>query len=243
MRIVWFALFALVGVAVAVQAYSTGPPANNVVSDDGCTCHSANPNAGTVVNVAHPSSYLGAVRHPIRVTSTTDVVQNPAGNKGGFLAWASHGTFAKRDGSEDWYIVEALDGKSVIKHNLRGDSSNTAQDWRFDWVPPTTDVGTVTIKVWVNRVNGDGGASALDHWNRKHVTIAPSPHGDPKPSTTGTPTTTPKTPTSTGPTGAATTTATGTATESGKVVSDPAFTMPLLLVAVLAGAALIYRRR
>src|SRR5687768_14878419 len=99
MRVAWLAMFLFVGSAVLVQAYSTGPPASTVVSNDGCSCHSTAPNSGTVVNVAYPANYLGAAKHEIRVTSTTDVIQNPTGNKGGFLAWVSHGTFSKRSGS------------------------------------------------------------------------------------------------------------------------------------------------
>jgi hypothetical protein len=236
MRFLWPALFVLLAVAVLVEARSGGPPASTVVSDDGCSCHSSAANSGTVVSVAYPAQYLGAARHPIRITSTTDVPQNPAGNKGGFLAWVSHGTFAKRDGSEDWYTIESLDGKSVIKHNFNGDSSNAAQEWKFDWIPPTTDVGTVTLKVWANRVNGDGSANSLDHWNRKHVTMQAGPHGDPPPTTA--PPTTPTTPatsamptTPTSPTGSSMN-ATPTNTTPTRATGSPAPSFAMIVLGV-----------
>jgi hypothetical protein len=178
MRIAWLALVVLLSLAVVAQARSGGPPASTVMADNGCSCHSADPNANTVVTVTFPAQYLGAARHPIKITSTTDVAQNPVGNKGGFLAWVSKGSFAKRSGSEDWYQTGTLsNGTWWIEHNGKGDSDNAAQQWLFDWIPPTSDVGPVTLKVFVNRVNGDGTNSDLDHWNRRSIVVPAGPAG------------------------------------------------------------------
>lgn len=169
-RILFLVLASIVAVAATAQAWSSGPPAGTVVSGDGCTCHSSNPNAGTTVTVEAPTSYVLGRVYDIRVTSTSDVIS--AGiNKGGFLSWASAGTLAAPAANAAWYQTETLDGKSVIKHTSTGDQQNLNQAWEFRWTAPSANVGAVTIKVWVNRVNGDGGASEADHWNRKHVTV------------------------------------------------------------------------
>lgn len=185
-RILFLALASIVAVAVSVQAFSSGPPAQTVVSGDGCTCHSPNPNAATTVTVEAPTSYTLGQTYTIRVTSTTDVTSVGV-NKGGFLSWASAGAYAAPSSNAAWYQTETLDGKSVIKHTSAGDQQNLNQAWEYRWTAPSTNVGTVTIKVWVNRVNGDGSASEADHWNRKHVTVG-APATSPSPSPPSSPT-------------------------------------------------------
>ena len=231
-RLLLVLVLVIVAVSVTVEAWSSGPPASNVVSGDGCTCHSTNPNSGTAVTVQAPSSYAVGQSYTIKVTSTTDVTSVGI-NKGGFLSWASAGTLEKPSTNANWYQTEQLDGKWVIKHTTAGDQGNANQAWEYTWKAPATHAGSVQIKVWVNRVNGDGGASDADHWNRKHVTIA-------APATTA-PTSSPTSP------GQATSSPSKPGASSGPGSSAPVDGVPALpavaVVAVLAVFAATRPRR
>ncbi|MBI2078782.1 MAG: hypothetical protein HYT80_10510 [Euryarchaeota archaeon] len=232
-RIALVVVLVLVAVSVTVEAWSSGPPASNVVSGDGCTCHSQGPNAGTSVTVEAPTAYVLGQSYTIKVSSTTDVTSVGL-NKGGFLSWASAGTLQKPATNANWYQTEPYDSRpdAVIKHTTAGDQGNTAQAWEYVWKAPSTSVGSVQIKVWVNRVNGDGGASEADHWNRKHVTVA-------APATSAPTSTTPS-----GGTSSSSPTSSGTSPPQGQdTPSDGAPALPwAAAVAVLAAVAFGRRR-
>ena len=75
---------------------------------------------------------------------------------------------------------------SYIEHNLDGASriiSSGAETYEFDWYPPSTDVGDVTIYVEGNAANGDG-TERGDHIYSATYTLSPAspcPAGDSPP--------------------------------------------------------------
>lgn len=239
-------MIALTVIAVAgaagAEAYSGGAPGRAVVNAEGCTCHGGgSPNSGTSMTVTGvPSSYVAGARYHINITSTTTVA-NVGTNKGGFLAWASGGTFEKRPGSQDWYSIDGpnepmTNGTHFITHNSAGDQQ-ASQAWWFVWKAPSPATGALKMKVFVNRVDGSGGPNELDGWNRKTFTIAA-----PAPSTPTTPTTPTTTP-STSPTTKASSSATTGNSLPAPGNDSPGLAPITLLVVLLAVAAWRFQRR
>lgn len=222
-----------------VEARSNGAPGRRVIDTEGCTCHGGgSPNSGTSMTVTGvPAAYTAGARYHVNVTSTTTVA-NVGSNKGGFLAWASQGTFEKRPGSEDWYSIDApnepmTNGTHFITHNSAGDQQAN-QAWWFVWKAPATASGAIVFKVFVNRVDGASGANELDGWNRKTFSIS-APIGTP---------TTPTTKASASPTTKA---SSSSATTDGSSpvpgTETPAIGPLTLLLALLAAAGWRSRRR
>lgn len=174
-RVMLLSIVVLIGTSFTAHAYSAGPPQNDVVSGDGCTCHgSGSPNADTKITVSGvPATYQPNQRYHVNVSSETNVV-NIGVNKGGFLVFASKGTFEKRSGSQDWYLLVNLSNNTkAIEHNKDGDTQNTAasQPWWFIWKAPAAGSGPANIRVYVNRVDGGETPNTADEWNRKHFTV------------------------------------------------------------------------
>lgn len=160
----------LLGLALTMTATanSTGRQGNTVHDNDGCICHSLQPNPGTKLGLQGvPAAYEPGTKYTIKLSSTTDVIANPVANQGGFLAFVTAGTLSPVAGAPAWYRTGQLNGSEwFIEHNLQGVQENRAQRWEFVWTSPKPGVGPVAIKAYANRVNGDSNATADDHWNR-----------------------------------------------------------------------------
>lgn len=162
---------------ISTMALSGGPPANS--AKEGCTCHSAQPSAGTTASLTGlPATYEGGKEYALTVSSTTDAtgVASPQ-NYGGFQLIASVGEFKKPATNPDW--VQVSTDKKTIMHTLMGDQMNQEQSWSVAWVAPGKASNPVTFYVAVNRVNGDGSNNDADHWNKITYTVPAQKKGAP----------------------------------------------------------------
>ncbi len=76
-------------------------------------------------------------------------------------------------------VCPAAQPLSYMEHNLTGASrliGNGTETYEFDWTPPATDIGNVTIYVEGNGANGDGSPNG-DHIYKQTYTLAPSVSG------------------------------------------------------------------
>lgn len=238
-RLILLLLIALTSLVAAATALSDGPPADTVKRDDGCSCHSAAPNSGTQIQglQGQPEPYTAGETYALTIRSTTDVI-NAGLNKGGFLVYADEGTLLKPDTNADWYRTGTMgSGESWIEHTLAGDRGNvnSEQPWAFKWRAPDPSPGDVALHVFVNRVNGDGGASSDDHWNRQTFVIRATPHGDPPPSSPATSTS--KAPTSSGAPTASPPTATGPPAQASGTNGSPGLSPIAGFLAVVLAVA------
>ena len=73
-------------------------------------------------------------------------------------------------------VCPAAQPLSYMEHNLTGASriiGNGTETFEFDWTPPATDIGNVTIYVEGNGANGDGSPNG-DHIYKQMYTLTPS---------------------------------------------------------------------
>lgn len=154
-------------------AFSSGPGMNGVDPvNQGCNCHASQAVPATVVTlegVPADNKYEASKRYDLTISSTTDVtpVTDPA-NHGGFYLLVSDGPLATR-GSTQAAWVQAVTGKKAVEHTKAGEENNAPaadgkQKWEVAWTAPAS--GDVSIKLWVNRVNGNSEPDAGDHWNK-----------------------------------------------------------------------------
>lgn len=161
---VWVALIGagLLALVVPINGSDTG-----VVPPEGCLCHSDRASAAVVVAVdGWPAVYTPNEAYPLTVTATGDV----PGVHGGFSTEVSKGSLSSAD------PAAAASGRFATH------TSSAARTWPLLWTAPPEDSGGVTLVVYVNLVDGDGGEGPADHWNLgtfSAIEKAPEP---PKPS-------------------------------------------------------------
>lgn len=225
----------------SASAFSGGPPADTVKNNDGCTCHGAS-NSATVIHDVKgwPSTYVPNQQYILEVTSTNNVQPKPAleQNQGGFLAWVSKGEFTTTPGTQAWIDVGQMSsGEHWARHNIQGEKENGQQKWNFTWTAPADGEGSVTIHVYVNRINSNQQNSG-DHWNKRQFT-ATEGSGDP---TSVFPTPSHLTSSEPAPTTSDATTSTTPITQDvgGQGEPAPGF---VIGAAVILAAAVVVRRR
>ena len=142
----------LVGPAIG---WSEGPPwihNNNIVPEEGCSCHGAGnaPSAEIILSISGvPRVYELNTEYNFTITLT-----HSSYNSGGFMIWDyGAGNFTKVDGTT--YVD---DSNGALSQNAVGNG------WVIPWSSPTEDIGDVNFALAGNVVDLSGNADAGDHW-------------------------------------------------------------------------------
>ncbi len=167
------------GVATAIcSAHSYGPPpAVTAAPGDNakaCTlCHGSfalnSGSGGVTVGLAGGSVYIPGVRQRVTVS-----VADPAQQRWGFQMSARLNSNQQTGQAGEFFPIDNFtqvlcgdagpkpcsSGVSFIEHTSAGTRNGTkgGATFQFDWVPPATNVGPVTLYVAGNAANGDGGS-------------------------------------------------------------------------------------
>ena len=191
-------LFALVWISVSFTAWGyyegSDPRYTGAPGDHGtCTsCHGAKANvsAGSVTIVlSGDSTYMPGVKQQLIVK-----IADPTARRWGFeltarlnsnLSNGQAGSFS----ATDTFSVVTCDGlvfkkapcasASVVQfmtHTTAGTRLGTTVGvtFGFDWTPPSTDVGKVTLYVAANAANGNGSADSGDHIYTTSLELSPA---------------------------------------------------------------------
>jgi len=186
------------GAIQTVQAYSTGPPGGvtGAPGDVGtCAgCHVGPPRNGQF-NISAPQTYVPGQTYQITVTHINndqtrqrwgfELTVLSSGNKAGELQNLST-------------LTQILDNdgpaanRQYIEHTFAGTfrGQRGGASWTFNWIAPSTDVGTVTFYAAGNQANDDGNTSG-DQIYISQATADPAPSPSPTPTPTPTPTASP----------------------------------------------------
>lgn len=162
------AVFILFMSVTILIAYSSSPPDGRTGVDGGPTCidgchvgSSLNSGGGTF-NITTDIPTAGFT---LGETYTVTVSINESGSsRQGFEAnildqnGEQAGTITVTNSSAT--TTSTTSGITYIKHNVATSASNAS--WTFDWVAPSSDVGTVTFYAAGNAANGDNAATG-DH--------------------------------------------------------------------------------
>lgn len=173
------------------MAHSYGPPprVTGAPGDDvrACTqCHAGSPNTGTgSVRIVLQSGnvYIPGVKQRV-IVQVADAAQQRWGFEltarlNSDAAKAQAGDFTPVDNftqviCEDAGAKPCLTGVSFIQHSSAGTRNGTkgGASFQFDWTPPATNAGPVTLYVAGNAANGNG-SSAGDFIYTSSVQLTP----------------------------------------------------------------------
>ncbi|HWQ56998.1 MAG TPA: choice-of-anchor V domain-containing protein [Bryobacteraceae bacterium] len=198
-RKVFWAQMVVIGAAVPILVWARSggaePGRAGVPGEGNCTgCH-----LGTALNGGSGSvtvAFPGAMQYTPGVTQRLTVtVSDPAQRRFGFQLTArlagdatrQAGSFASIDSntqvlcSTNPFIVEVLPPCPATAPLQYVDHTSAAyregrSSFEFDWTPPATDVGPVTIYVAGNAANGNGNISG-DHIYTRSFTLNPAQAG------------------------------------------------------------------
>jgi len=208
-RKVLFAKMAVVAsvVPVLIYAYEYGPDPGNTGAPGQSTCAQAGCHSGTAVNagggsvaVTFPAdlSYTPGTRQHLVVTVTDSAARRAGFQLTALLAGDSTkpaGTFSPSDNTTQVLCstppftaqqpapCPANLPMQFIEHTIQAYQQGKTS-FEFDWTPPATDVGPVTIYVAGNGANGDL-TNRGDHIYTQSYTLTPAAAGGSAPSITG----------------------------------------------------------
>jgi uncharacterized protein (TIGR03437 family) len=148
----------------------TGAPGDNAKACTSChTTFALNSGKGTA-SVVLPSGpvYIPGVKQRLTVFLADPTAQRwgfeMSARLNGDLSKGQAGDFTPIDNltqviCEDAGSKPCLSGVSFIQHTSAGtrNGTKTSVSFTFDWTPPATDVGSVTLYLAGNAANGDGG--------------------------------------------------------------------------------------
>jgi Reeler domain len=144
-----------------VESYSTGPPGGYTGAPPGeqtCTaCHEQNFGVGQF-SITPPANYVPGQIYQIQVTHTTT---DSTRLRWGFELTALDGTNSPAGSfanTSNFTQTVGDNGRFYIEHTFDGTfgGQQFGAQWTFNWIAPTTDVGTVVFYAAGNQANNDG---------------------------------------------------------------------------------------
>mgnify|MGYP001186626417 FL=1 len=160
---------ALIGSASALPSGIGGQQdGDDDVALGGCTCHASDPdNSITVILDGLPYHYETGKNYPLLLQIIGGPDADSSSHTGGFAMRVNGGVLSPADSA----LVQNWDGEDTALTHTELGSKVADRTWTFDWIAPNEEVGTVTIWVVGNAVNGDGAPSELDRWNRLSASV------------------------------------------------------------------------